>query len=190
MMRRFALLLVALAALPAQGQSVADRIEDLRRGTAVRLALLGNADTRGYNVTVQAADGAVVLSGLVPTLGAREQVEAVVRGVSGVRVVRNDLRLQGQPDQPVLDREPIREPDEDDLVLTDERISDAAEPEREAPGEVAPPMGEDGAVYHIVEHADTLYAIARRYGTTVDELLRLNGMRSPDIRIGQRLRVR
>lgn len=185
-MRALALLLAVLAASPVQAQSVADRIEDLRRATAVRLALLGDAETRRYDVAVQAADGAVVLSGLVPTLGAREQVEAVVLGVSGVRVVRNDLRLQGQPDQPILDLEPIREPDEDVLELNDRDAADAMEQETER---TETPSG-DGAVYHVVEHADTLYAIARRYGTTVEALLRLNNLTSPDIRIGQRLRVR
>ncbi|MDR1645277.1 MAG: peptidoglycan DD-metalloendopeptidase family protein [Tannerellaceae bacterium] len=44
-------------------------------------------------------------------------------------------------------------------------------------------------VYHRVKSGDTLGVIARRYGTTVDELCRLNGLKSTStLRIGQSLR--
>jgi murein DD-endopeptidase MepM/ murein hydrolase activator NlpD len=44
---------------------------------------------------------------------------------------------------------------------------------------------------HVVAPGETLFAIARRYGTTVEELARLNGLKDPDrIRAGQVLRVR
>lgn len=43
---------------------------------------------------------------------------------------------------------------------------------------------------HVVERGDTLYGLARRYGTTLDALVDLNDLRSTDIRIGQRIRVR
>ena len=41
-----------------------------------------------------------------------------------------------------------------------------------------------------VRRGDTLSAIARRYGTTVNKIKQLNGLRSNNIRQGQRLRVR
>ena len=44
-----------------------------------------------------------------------------------------------------------------------------------------------GERVHQVSPGDTLYAIARRYGTTVEELMRLNGLASPDLKVGQRL---
>ena len=47
-----------------------------------------------------------------------------------------------------------------------------------------------GADAHTVEPGDTLFSLARRYGTTVEALLQLNGLRSPDIRAGDRLRLR
>lgn len=45
--------------------------------------------------------------------------------------------------------------------------------------------------YYIVKSGDTLSAIARKYGTTVDKLCSLNGIsKSSTLRIGQKLRIR
>ena len=44
--------------------------------------------------------------------------------------------------------------------------------------------------YHSVSAGETLYAISRRYGLTVDALKRLNGLSSNDISVGQQLKVR
>ncbi len=47
------------------------------------------------------------------------------------------------------------------------------------------------AQVHVVAPGETLFAIARRYGTTVEALARLNGLEDPNrIRVGQRLRIR
>ncbi|GLV47918.1 peptidoglycan-binding protein LysM [Thermus sp. LT1-2-5] len=43
---------------------------------------------------------------------------------------------------------------------------------------------------HLVVPGDTLFSLARRYGTTVEELMRLNGLESFLIRPGQVLKVR
>ncbi len=46
------------------------------------------------------------------------------------------------------------------------------------------------ACVHVVQRGDTLLAIARRYGTTVDALVRLNGLKNPNVLIvGQKLKV-
>ncbi|MBX3001885.1 MAG: LysM peptidoglycan-binding domain-containing protein [Caldilineaceae bacterium] len=43
---------------------------------------------------------------------------------------------------------------------------------------------------YVVQRGDTLFSIARRFGTTVAELSRLNGITNPNlIRVGQRLRL-
>ncbi len=44
-------------------------------------------------------------------------------------------------------------------------------------------------VYHVVRRGDTLGKIARKYGTSVRTLKKLNGLRSNTIRRGQRLKV-
>ena len=55
------------------------------------------------------------------------------------------------------------------------------------PGE-GPPLVR--ASFHVVERGDTLFALAERYGTTVGEIVRLNGLASTTIVAGRRLRVR
>ena len=45
--------------------------------------------------------------------------------------------------------------------------------------------------YHGIRKGDTLGALARKYGTTVNNICRLNGIKSTTtLRIGRRLRVR
>ena len=61
------------------------------------------------------------------------------------------------------------------------------------PPRVADPTGPatgTGQEYHSVSAGETLYAISRRYGLTVDALKKLNGLTGNNISIGQRLRVR
>lgn len=42
---------------------------------------------------------------------------------------------------------------------------------------------------HKVQPGDTVYAISRKYGMTVDEIMDLNGLRSFDLNVGQELKV-
>ena len=44
-------------------------------------------------------------------------------------------------------------------------------------------------IYHTVVRGDTLYALARRYGTTVDAVMQTNGLTRPNIYVGQRLMI-
>ena len=45
--------------------------------------------------------------------------------------------------------------------------------------------------YHTVRKGDTLSGIARRYGTSVDRICKLNGIsKSTVLKVGRRLRVR
>jgi LysM repeat protein len=44
--------------------------------------------------------------------------------------------------------------------------------------------------YHIVSKGDTLYSLSKKYNTTVDQLLVINGMNSNNISINQRLRIK
>ncbi len=48
----------------------------------------------------------------------------------------------------------------------------------------------DAPATYTVEDDDTLYNISRRFGTSVRQLMRWNDLDSPDIKIGQTLRVR
>jgi len=51
------------------------------------------------------------------------------------------------------------------------------------------PEKAQGERVHQVAPGDTLFSIARRYGTTVEELMRLNGLTSPDLQVGQVLKL-
>ena len=53
--------------------------------------------------------------------------------------------------------------------------------------EGAPP--DAGPVVHVVRRGETLYSIARRYGTTVGAIMRANNLRSYTIYVGQRLTI-
>lgn len=44
--------------------------------------------------------------------------------------------------------------------------------------------------YHTVKSGDTLYSISRKYGTSVTDLKRTNGLSGDLIRLGQSLRIR
>lgn len=58
-------------------------------------------------------------------------------------------------------------------------------------GEGAPaaPAAASSPQYHRVGSGDTLYSLAQRYGTSVDDLKRVNGLTSNSIRAGQSLRI-
>ncbi|MCQ2138440.1 MAG: NlpC/P60 family protein [Bacteroidales bacterium] len=48
-----------------------------------------------------------------------------------------------------------------------------------------------GARYHTIRSGETLYSIAKKNGTTVDKLCRLNGMKSNQVlRVGKKIRVK
>lgn len=52
------------------------------------------------------------------------------------------------------------------------------------------PVSVQGARFHVVQNGDNLYTIARKYGTTVQELSRLNNLRRGRVlRVGTRLKL-
>ena len=161
-MRRPALALLLFASAPA-GAQVADRLDDLRLATAVRLALVADARTRPLDIEVEARGGAVRVAGAE----GEPAVAEVARRVAGVRSL-NGPPADGPGLAPVaVERRPAP-------------ADDAGGVEAEA----------GGAAFHTVRPGDTLFSLARRYGTTVEAVLRLNGRESSALRVGERLRVR
>lgn len=61
---------------------------------------------------------------------------------------------------------------------------------RERPARNNRNNGGGRATYHTIRRGDTLSAIARRYGTTVNKIKQINGLRSNNIRVGKRIRVK
>ena len=66
------------------------------------------------------------------------------------------------------------------------RIPGRASAPAPAPNDSAPTTGDR---YYVVKRGNTLYSIARWYGTTVQALRAANGLRSNTIYVGQRLRI-
>ena len=159
--------LLLLMASAASGQ-VDDRLADLRLATAVRLALVDDARTRALDVDVAARRGAVEVEGDL-TAVQRRLLDDVARAVAGVR----SLNGVGSGTEPASGPA---------VTIPERRVPEAA-PARTERTEAEP-------TYHRVERGDTLFSLARRYGTTVEAIRDLNDLRGTGIRMGQRLRVR
>ena len=61
---------------------------------AIEGKLAAGSDTSGLNIDVDVQDGVVTLSGTVRTAEARAEAEAIAKSVSGVKSVKNELRVQ------------------------------------------------------------------------------------------------
>ena len=55
--------------------------------------------------------------------------------------------------------------------------------------DVIPPDSGTGVTEYVVRPGDTLWLLARRFGTTVDAIIKLNGLTGDDLQIGQVLRI-
>ena len=67
---------------------------------------------------------------------------------------------------------------------------DVARAARNVPNPAIARFGGSSAGLHVVARGESLGVIARRSGTSVAQIKRLNGLKSDKIRVGQRLRVR
>lgn len=54
---------------------------------------------------------------------------------------------------------------------------------------VIPPNMDAGVIEYVVRSGDTLWLLAQRYNTTVDAIMRLNGLTSDNLQIGQVLQI-
>jgi Tfp pilus assembly protein FimV len=84
------------------------------------------------------------------------------------------------PTAPLPPREYNNEPTTPRIVMFDPLTGQVINPQQTP----------DGADFHTVTKGDTLFAIAKRYGCTVEQLMTWNQLRNANISIGQNLRVR
>lgn len=61
--------------------------------------------------------------------------------------------------------------------------------ENNIPGSGGGGSGSGGTTEYVVRPGDTLWLLAQRFGTTVDEIMRINGLTSDALNIGQVLRI-
>ena len=69
-------------------------VDDAWISTKVKALLLQDRQVRGLDVKVQTHKGMVLLSGWVDDAGQIAQAEKIARGVEGVKMVSNDLRIR------------------------------------------------------------------------------------------------
>ena len=67
-------------------------------------------------------------------------------------------------------------------------VEGAPAPEAAAP-EAAAPAPKSNEVLHVVEPNQTLEAIAMMYGVRAEEVIKLNNLSSPDVKVGQTLKI-
>lgn len=69
------------------------------------------------------------------------------------------------------------------------KVPVAARPQNVAAPRPARTEAAESPLSHEVCKGDTMYSLARRYGVTQEAILAANGMKTPDLRLGQNLRI-
>jgi hyperosmotically inducible protein len=101
-MKRFFIAIAILAALgggsslalATNHQTVGDKVDDAAITTKVKAKLTADRLKNLWAIEVETVDGVVHLKGNVPTAADKAEAERVARQTSGVRSVRNELRVQ------------------------------------------------------------------------------------------------
>lgn len=99
---RFSILLLAAAALTsvvgcastATRESTGQYLDDTAITAKVKAAIFNDASLQSAEINVETFKGVVQLSGFVNSAGDIQHAVQLVQGLSGVRSVRNDMRLK------------------------------------------------------------------------------------------------
>lgn len=90
---------VSASATPRRGPPPTPEIStggnDLFLFKSVRAVLDGTSEVPGAQITINLKDGAVVLTGTVDNATQKARAEQLVKQVSGVKSVKNELRVKG-----------------------------------------------------------------------------------------------
>lgn len=78
----------------SRGSSSAPVVDDSAITASVKSRLAATAYVDASNIRVESRQGFVVLTGSVPTYAARQQAETAARTVTGVKSVRNEIRVE------------------------------------------------------------------------------------------------
>lgn len=161
---------------PDDGGSVAERLRDVSLAANVKLKLAEETGVDISMIDLQVQDGRVTLLGDVASREIGSRVVGAAQGVAGVKQVVSQLNA---PDAPP--------PAPPGPTLTDSLVRKPTDSSAQAqPQQAEAPTPE----YYTIKRGDNLGAIARKHGTTVAQLQRLNNITGTNIRAGQRLRVK
>ncbi|TDN70222.1 BON domain-containing protein [Paraburkholderia sp. BL10I2N1] len=78
---------------PATSETVGEHIDDGTLTTKVKAELLGAKDVKSTHIHVKSHNGVVWLTGSVPSAKEKTAAEDAVNGVSGVKGVKNHLKV-------------------------------------------------------------------------------------------------
>ena len=95
----FAVLLISFlgcASTPTQ-EGTGEYVDDTVITTKVKAAVFGEPSLKSAEINVETFKGVVQLSGFVSSQADINKAVAVARSVQGVKSVKNDMRLKGQP---------------------------------------------------------------------------------------------
>jgi len=84
---------VGCASTPKQ-EGTGEYIDDTMITTKVKTAILNEPTLKVAEINVETFKGVVQLSGFVSSQGAATKAVEVTRGVSGVKSVKNDMRIK------------------------------------------------------------------------------------------------
>lgn len=175
-------------------RSVERRIRDATVAAKIRTALVESEELRRFDFEPIVVNGRVMLRGEVGTQDQRRRAVQIAEAVEGVRGVINEVSATEEPT-----------PDEPDDAARDSMIaaleadaarsrdSASATAERaggESKAEESADEAEDTATYHTVTSGESLWIIANKNGVSIDQIRRLNSLRSDRLKPGQRLRVK
>jgi len=81
--------------MPPPSTTIGTEIDDSVVTSSVKSALLADPEIKSFDLKVETRKGEVLLSGFVDNLVQLERASAVVRAVSGVKSIQNNVSLKG-----------------------------------------------------------------------------------------------
>jgi LysM repeat protein len=107
----------------------------------------------------------------------KEEMPAPVAEISAAPMETVDI---APPPAPVIEDTEIPAP-----------IVAATDPVMDEPSTTSSKTGGVGVKYHTVKKGDTVYSLAKKYGTTAAKLMKWNGLKSAKaLKVGKKLKVR
>jgi len=125
------------------------------------------------------ADGTVNISGTVQQEGDKARIKELLKGVPGIKQIKQDLTVAAAPQPGKADEEPAASPESESAAK--------AEPDVEAEKEAAPGSGESAGATdsYTVQSGDTLWKIAKQFYGDGSQYLKIfeankNILKDPD----------
>jgi osmotically-inducible protein OsmY len=88
------ILILALAGCAGAGEKTGTYVDDSSITTKVKSDLLATKDISSTHISVNTTNGVVTLTGTAASAKESDKAAEVARGVSGVKAVKNDIRIE------------------------------------------------------------------------------------------------